>query len=223
MGGYGSGRPCDTHPSHTVSDCWTLDAARWSREGILAADTHRLGGWHWTDTGTGKPLASLSYEADTTGPAPFVRLFYTLTRSGEQIDYRVRLQTTRPNYGGSRWWFTCPAAGCGRRCRVLYLPPGGKLYACRTCYRLTYPSQGETLPDRCIRKANKIRRRLGGRGGRVNRFPWKPTGMHWRTYRRLREEAELAELQGMAAIVGALQQMDSRLTPLLGKTRAAEK
>jgi hypothetical protein len=47
--------------------------------------------------------------------------------------------------------------------------------------------------------------------------------MHWRTYRRLREEAELAELQGMAAIVGALQQMDSRLTPLLGKTRAAEK
>ncbi len=195
MGGYGSGRP-SWRSTRTVNECRTLRASQLVRE---------------------CPLLLAGEDAVT------LQVSYSPPGAGTAVEYRVRLQATRPNYGGRRWWLLCPLSGCGRRCAVLYLPPGRQYFGCRTCYRLTYPSQGETLPDRCIRKANKIRRRLGGRGGMVNRFPWKPTGMHWRTYRRLREEAELAELQGMAAIVGALQQMDSRLTPLLGKTRAAEK
>ena len=26
------------------------------------------------------------------------------------MDYRVRLVTTEPTYGGCRWWFLCPLA-----------------------------------------------------------------------------------------------------------------
>jgi hypothetical protein len=27
---------------------------------------------------------------------------------GEPLDYKIRLVTTIPNYGGRRWWFICP-------------------------------------------------------------------------------------------------------------------
>ena len=46
------------------------------------------------------------------------------------MDYRVRLVTTEPTYGGRRWWFLCPLArqdgGPPRRVAKLYLPPGGR-------------------------------------------------------------------------------------------------
>lgn len=33
---------------------------------------------------------------------------------------------------------------CGRRVRKLYLPPGGRYFGCRHCYRLTYTSCQES-------------------------------------------------------------------------------
>lgn len=50
----------------------------------------------------------------------------------------VRLTTTRPFYGGLRWW--CQCSECERRARVIYRPPGAGLFACRTCARVTYRS-----------------------------------------------------------------------------------
>ena len=44
--------------------------------------------------------------------------------------------TTRPNYGGRRWWFLCPLVR--RRAAKLYLPPGGRLFGSREAYGLTY-------------------------------------------------------------------------------------
>ena len=47
---------------------------------------------------------------------------------GEPLDYKIRLVTTIPNYGGRRWWFICPSSrddgGPPRRMAKLYLPPG---------------------------------------------------------------------------------------------------
>ena len=48
----------------------------------------------------------------------------------------VRLVSTRPNYGGRRWWFLCPLVR--RRVAKLYLPPGGRLFGSREAYGLTY-------------------------------------------------------------------------------------
>lgn len=50
----------------------------------------------------------------------------------------VQLTSTRPNYGGLRWWYLCPR--CGARCAKLYLPPGSGWFACRGCHNLTYAS-----------------------------------------------------------------------------------
>src|SRR5262249_13398702 len=92
---------------------------------------------------------SISYEVNTLDPArPFVRLSYTLTHADtkerESLAYRVELTTTRPRFGGVRWWFVCPlvvrACPCERRVGKLYLPPGGRYFGCRHCYDLTYHS-----------------------------------------------------------------------------------
>ncbi len=60
------------------------------------------------------------------------------------MDYTIRLQSTRPYFGGLHWWFICPllrlARPCNYRASKLYLPPGGRYYGCRHCYDLTYQS-----------------------------------------------------------------------------------
>ena len=42
-------------------------------------------------------------------------------------------------------------------------------------------------------KAQNIRMRLGGTASIIDLFPFKPKGMHWRTYERLQREAEDAK------------------------------
>lgn len=69
--------------------------------------------------------------------APFVRLDYWL--GGTSVSDRVALTTTRPRFGGPRWWFRCP--GCGRRCGTLYRPPRAMHFRCRRCHDLAYRSQ----------------------------------------------------------------------------------
>ena len=119
----------------------------------------------------------------------------------------VSLAWTRCHYGGQRPWFICPGVVngrvCGRRVAILY---GAEWYfLCRRCYDLTYESQREDLPTRLISKAQKIRRRLGGSAGSVEPFPAKPKGMHWRTYDRLRWQAQEADWGSMACILAQLE------------------
>jgi hypothetical protein len=60
------------------------------------------------------------------------------------VEQVVRLQSTQPNFGGVRWWFSCPrmldGEECDRRVGKLYRPPGGQRFACRRCLDLTYES-----------------------------------------------------------------------------------
>src|SRR5215472_16565623 len=54
----------------------------------------------------------------------------------------VGLTTVRPNYGGVRWLFRCPAvlegAACGRRVAQLYaVDSAPRHFACRHCHGLT--------------------------------------------------------------------------------------
>jgi hypothetical protein len=53
------------------------------------------------------------------------------------------------------------------------------------------------------RRAEKIRARLGGTAAEP--FRVKPRGMHWRTYRRLCEEAEHAEAAADSWLLTSLE------------------
>jgi hypothetical protein len=113
---------------------------------------YAAGSLRWQNTYTGEETASIGFILEPLGEDGLtMRLHYTRTgRNGEKenLDYPITLQTTRPNYGGRRHWFTCPLTvngwPCRRRVGKLYLPPGGKYFGCRHCYNLTYKSCQES-------------------------------------------------------------------------------
>src|SRR5438552_3973247 len=80
------------------------------------------------------------------------------------------------------------AFSCGRRVAKLYGP--GRYFLCRHCYSLAHASQSENAWDRALRRANKIRQRLGGDPGIDEPLPPppKPKGMWHSTYQHLQEQ-----------------------------------
>jgi hypothetical protein len=145
----------------------------------------------WTSSRTGEVTCAIGYEANLTDTAlAWVGMQYATTnrRTGLKIDsdYRVHLETTRPNYGGIRWWFICPLSG--RRARVLYLPPvGGTTFASRQTFRLAYYSQRATAEDRAVERSLKARKKLGVKDTNMLEMPWcpRPKWMRRRTHVRL--------------------------------------
>ncbi|WP_135506345.1 hypothetical protein [Roseovarius aestuariivivens] len=193
MGGIGSGRHWHWDAKSTVADYRSIDVRRWAREGLLTPG--RRFSWQWSIDD--EKVASITVQAEHGQ----VRLIYRSRDHGdewESHDYPVRLLSQQCHYGGHREWFACPARGCGRRVAKLY---GGRIFACRHCYLLAYPSQREAGFQRAQRRADKIRERLGWEPGCDN-WGEKPKGMHWRTYHKLIGELQAWERQselGLAA------------------------
>ena len=92
----------------------------------------------------------------------------------------------------------------------LYLPNGAFTFASRQAYRLAYRSQRETPHDRALRRAFKLRRRLGGDDGTGDYIP-KPKWMRWPTYNRKLEEVAAAEEVVDAHTLAFAQKLSRRL------------
>jgi len=110
----------------------------------------------------------------------------------EPVEQSINLDWTRCNYGGRRTWLLCPK--CRRRVALLY--GAGKYFLCRHCYNLTYSSQQECGADRLMRKARKIRKRLGASRNLMVPILFKPKNMHHKTFDRLKLEADLVSRLG---------------------------
>ena len=141
MGGPGSGNHYHwwrvaRKPSWRTARRWTQTTQM--RESVVVPGIHRTGGWKWFNAATGEKTSSIGYEVCTLDmSAPWLRLHYRFTERNVAIDYRVRLTTTRPRFGGLRWWFVCPLVvggqPCNRRVGKLFLPPAGRYFGCRPC------------------------------------------------------------------------------------------
>jgi hypothetical protein len=98
-------------------------------------------------------------------------------------------------FGGHRAYFICPGPGdgtnCGRRVNKLHL--SHRYFLCRHCNRLAYASQYERPWQRALRRANKLKQRLGIGVGIAEPLPNKPKRMWVRTYGRLLDELLQAE------------------------------
>src|SRR5262245_16929707 len=118
----------------TVESCVALDTSILDlRPGVSTS-----GVLSWGDS-------SMGYIINTMNPSrSWIDLSYTVAATGEAIECRNQLVTTRLPSGGVRWWFICPLVtndrACEARVKKLYLPPGGRYFGCRTCYDLTYSS-----------------------------------------------------------------------------------
>lgn len=143
MGGPGSGNWIRWGPTkRRVEQCEDLDTAFLRRRGWLRHGDTATGPVTWT-YGDGA-TSSITLTTDLSRPfAPVARLSYTFR--GEAVAYPVRLVTTRPHFGGARWWFLCPlirgGVSCGRRVRKLYRVE--RYFGCRDCHDLTYRSRQE--------------------------------------------------------------------------------
>lgn len=191
MGGYGSGRGPGktTTESQQRVDIRYLNQKGWLKPGLLLPLS-------WTCRGEPSGSITAIVSADR------LTLHYRHRENDgewQTVEEPVPLEWQPCRYGGRRAWFRCPGVVNGKHCnrRVAVLYGAGKYFLCRHCYGLCYQMQREDRKGRHLLKAQNIRQKLGGSGSMANFFPPKPKGMHWRTYQRLEEEAEHAEIRSL--------------------------
>ena len=185
MGGSGSGSWYRWDSKTTTESQYWIDIRWMKKQGYLR--TGSFGSLSWSSRG--EQTGSIGYHMEENR---MILNYRRQPRGGEweDVEQEISFDRTQCNYGGYRSWFLCPH--CGRRVALLY--GAGKYFLCRNCYNLTYGCQQEGRSDRLMRKARKIRERLGASDNLM--IPLlcapKPKNMHQKTCDRLRREAEQA-------------------------------
>jgi hypothetical protein len=194
VGGLGSGNRYRLGKKTTTEECHGLDIRYLHRNGLLSPGQ----GFSLSWSRAGRETSSIRAVVDRDRVVLSYRHRSGLGGEWKDVKESVPLEWTPCNFGGERPWFVCPEVSCGRRVTILYGP--GKYFLCRHCYDLSYESQREDKKDRALRRAQRIRRRLGGSANMPEQFPERPKGMHHDTYMRLfwkHDAAHREELAGM--------------------------
>lgn len=181
MGGTGSGRWWRWDRKTSLNECLSVDIRDWKRKDLLRPG---LGfSWYWSIND--QPAGSINVRA---GEDCVVLSYWRGPKGSEKrsIEETVPLSFSKCHLGGRRVWFLCP--GCYNRVARLFL--ASAYFRCRHCCQLPYASQQETPYDRALRRARKIRSKLGAGPGLCDPIRERPRGMHWRTFERLRAQAE---------------------------------
>lgn len=177
MGGLGSGG-WNRRNRGTVEGHRWIDIGQLQRAGVLGGGQHVF---EWKREG--QVVAYLCLQ----GGRDRIRLQYQVRVGGEDwhaIDEPVIIRWRACPFGGERPFFSCPH--CARLAMRLHL--AGARFRCRRCSGLSYASQCEDERDRSLRRANRLRARLGGEPGLGAVLPRRPKHMHERTYKRMIDE-----------------------------------
>jgi hypothetical protein len=209
MGGLGSTRWGWISTKDTVECNRSIDINCLNRAGYLKPG--RSGGWEWTRDGELVAIDPTPERRKSVGP-----IVSDLQRHGEEwqdVEQPTQVVWMPCRFGGARPYFVCPGVVngivCGRRVTKLY--GAGTYFLCRHCYQLAYASQREDRHDRALRRANNIRKRLGGEPGIASAFPGRPKGMHRETYDHLQSavlSAEILAQERLATVLARLQRRE---------------
>jgi hypothetical protein len=183
---------CDYHANlstfNLVEYTFDIDVRRWQRREFLIPNTTFLTLWR-TDEGR---CCSLRVRVMSESQ---VRLIYRVRMPGKRWQRKeqpVGIVWDSCRYGGRRPWLLCPV--CRRRVAVLHLGGISPLsFSCRRCAKLTYECERSGPRLRSMRKAQKLRRQLGGSDSLSEPFPEKPRAMHEKRYSRIKKIALSAE------------------------------
>jgi len=120
----------------TTEECRSLDAFQfarvdWCRAALAGESEPVTGSTIWRDLGGGES-ASIGWEA---GEGNLVLRYRQPLVADQEVEDAVPVELGR----GRQAFFRCPAPGCGRRMRYLYLR--GRYFRCRRCHDLAYVSQ----------------------------------------------------------------------------------
>lgn len=156
MGGYGSGRPGD-RPLAEQSLALPIGVFR---KGLTAMQQQAVDHIGWRETLRWRATASASALIVRTSQGLVVHLLYTC--GGQAVNDPIAVVTTVPQFGGVRFWFSCPS--CCKRVGVLYAPGG--YWRCRVCTGVTYASSNKS--DKRVRAVELAL--LQGRDGDLTRI-----------------------------------------------------
>ena len=108
------------------------------------------------------------------------------------FEQEIIFVSRKRHLGGRQFYFVCPSTG--RRCSVLWKPPGAKRFTSRQAWgkhRVAYTSQFAEPVSRCHLALASIRRRLGE--PHCDGLPPRPKHMRARTYERSQARYERVE------------------------------
>jgi hypothetical protein len=191
---------------------------RLARTGILAST--ELAYWQWTyrdgtcaiiEIGGGRDQIVLTYRYKSYG------------RDWETVEQCVPIRWTPCRFGGQRPWFICAVHAngtyCGRNVAKLY--GGGRLFACRHCYRLGYAVQRIDSPGQAHHNLERLHRKLDARYEQPDMpTPPKPKWMRWNTYNRIAHQIEVGQerlddvfLAGAQRLLARVEKFEHRRRP----------
>jgi hypothetical protein len=222
VGGLGSGRRSTGSAKRTTDGLFKIDIRRWQQKGLLVPGTYFGWGWQAQDekfiVHVQVGLKRIVAEKDAAPRLDGLRLQYSLTERGaepQSIDQVVQIISTPCHFGGARRWFECPGPSCdGRRVATLFL--GGTYFLCRNCCGLAYSSERADAAGRALGRLRKIRRRLGASEDELlfSLLPPRPKGMRRVTYARLKQKAEQADAEHLAAVTPSLLALEHAMRRL---------
>jgi hypothetical protein len=177
----------------TIEGTGAIDVMRLERCGYLAGP--QLGSLQWISRN------GFTASVLVVGGRETVRLNYKVRSSAEDwqpVSQRIPIRWTPCRFGGERPWFICDVSSngvyCGRRVAKLY--SGGRLFACRHCYRLGYAVQRGGPLDRAHLHLARLHRKLAvNYDGPDGPPPPKPKWMRWKTYSQIVQQIESAQEQ----------------------------
>lgn len=180
-----------------IESALCLDVGSMFKCSALRVGTETSGRWQWSCNG--EKREAVGYRASLTSDGGELRLSYTWETSGlpRDVTCLVRLSSMPLQYGGRRWYMHCPYTQ--QRVLKLYKFSNIEQFCSRASIRPlpTYASQRVSGSDRIISQRWAIRRKMGDTFSDLFGEPYKPKGMHWRTFERYAErDAELAEREG---------------------------
>lgn len=202
MGGQGSGDWYRLNSKATTERQDRIDMRFLKKQGCLRPGY--MGSLSWSCGG--KETGSINYRMEANR---MILNYRHRPRNGEwePVEQVISFDRTPCNYGGYRLWFRCPH--CYRRVAILY--GAGKYFFCRHCYNLTYSSQQESRMDRLMRKARKIRKRIGASNDLFMPILFKPKHMHQKTFARLRIEADCANYHSSVLMLRKLDALKMKV------------